>query len=933
MKSRISYGIRRLVLLNTESYSLGDFPLDRPLSISATNNVGKSAAINALQFPFLCNRRDMVFPKDDKETLKYYFPYENSYVLSEILTDTGTFVVGAVGKGQLSGYEYQLFAIKKELNLSDFLIDSETHSNQKHIRTLDELEKYLGLKDIWVKKLRPKQMQDALIGKEITINESEKFSIGVFRLKSMTDKNYRLFISVFKNLLHMNNFNMEEVKMFLINSLLPSWESVSYDFMSEYRNFNQSLESERNKIEAAKNITEDVQRLVQLKADWDKGFGFLSSAFKNIEARYEKEREQKQRELEKIKSEYGEIENRMDEIKADNDIRQKEFGEFFSRQKELGNRLTDLNRKDSHYNLFPSVEAFAENIAALEAKRDRMVLELGKSTVDPVERIEQKIKSVQKDIAGFEKQLKNITSNLLFVLKKYFMESDIQTLMKIINKDIFISLSIGSEDLCMQDEKGLVLQLEALLLRCEQGIYNDGKIRVNLGKIDAVDIDAYFNHDQIKKNLELFQKDEKQLLQTLNVAQNYQQKEKEKKALDQTIKDQNNELVNYLSFLKERDLKPTVEKELSDTTKALKSVIEKKKSNEDQLAVLNKRISGDRFEIEKQETSLRKMEAERQRVYIVKDLEGNTCFDETHFYDTGDIPIEKLISDYVNKKEAISEIRNSMDQCLSNIELRGGNRFSSGRDIPARIKEFEENTRDESIKNYESVLQRNETAATRQLGAMLKNLKDQFYEFDYQIKRFNREMNKHQISNINKIEFIIDENNNILSIINTLINEDSIFGGDKDIFRVVERFNELIDKKGVKISLPNLFNLGISVQLESGKEIKSFGNASIQSTGTDLTVKVVINVMLLNRILHVKQNQILNIPAYIDEAGQIDPINQQTLIDQCAKAGFVPIFASVEAQSTAEYWIGLKEVNGKIFVDQDDWYQLTAKPLEETDFR
>jgi hypothetical protein len=190
-------------------------------------------------------------------------------------------------------------------------------------------------------------------------------------------------------------------------------------------------------------------------------------------------------------------------------------------------------------------------------------------------------------------------------------------------------------------------------------------------------------------------------------------------------------------------------------------------------------------------------------------------------------------------------------------------------------------------------------------------------------------MNKHQISNIRKIEFIVDENNNILSIINTLINEDSIFGGDKDIFRVVERFNELIDKKGVKISLPNLFNLGISVLLENGKEIKSFGNASIQSTGTDLTVKVVINVMLLSRILHVKHNQILNIPAYIDEAGQIDPVNQQTLIDQCAKAGFVPIFASVEAQSTAEYWIGLKEVDGRIFVDQEDWYHLTARPLEE----
>jgi hypothetical protein len=929
MKSRISYGIRRLVLLNTESYSLGDFPLDRPLSISATNNVGKSTAINALQFPFLCNRRDMVFPKDDKETLKYYFPYENSYVLSEILTDTGTYVVGAAGKGQLSGYEYQLFAIKKELNLSDFMIDDETRSNQKKIRTLDDLEKHLGLKDIWLKRLKPKQMQDALIGKEITINGSEKFSIGVFRLKSMTDRNYRLFINVFKNLLHMNNFNMDEVKMFLINSLLPSWESVSYDFMSEYKNFNQSLDKERNKIKTAKSIKEDVRLLAELKVDWDKGFGFLSAAFKNIEARYEKEREEKHNALEKLKTEYGQIESRMDEIKADNDIRQQEFGKFFSRQEELKKWLKELDRKELQYKLFPSVDEFHKKITSLTEKRDRMVLELGKSAADPVERIEQKIKSIQKEIAGFEKQLKNITSNLLFVLKKHFKESEIQTLMKLINKDIFISFSMDSEELSIQDEKGLVRQLEVLLLKCRNGIYNDGTIQVNLNKIDPVDIEDYFNHDQIKKNLAHSQKDEKQLQQTLNVAQNYQQKEKEKNMLDQTIREQNNELAAYQFFLKDKEQRPLVEKELLDTTKALTLVTDKKKSNEDQLAALNKRIAGDRFEIKNQEHSLRKMEVERQRVSIVKDLEGNTCFDEMNSYDTGDIKIEKLISDYVNKKEALSDIRTRIDQCLLNIEIKGGNRFSSGKDIPARIREFKESTGDESIKSYETVLQRNETAATRQLGAMLKNLKGQFYEFEYEIKRFNREMNKHQISNIRKIEFIVDENNNILSIINTLINEDSIFGGDKDIFRVVERFNELIEKKGVKISLPNLFNLGISVLLENGKEIKSFGNASIQSTGTDLTVKVVINVMLLSRILHVKHNQILNIPAYIDEAGQIDPVNQQTLIDQCAKAGFVPIFASVEAQSTAEYWIGLKEVDGRIFVDQDDWYHLTARPLEE----
>ena len=929
MKPKFKYGIRRLVLLNTESYSLGDFPLDRPLSISATNNVGKSTAINALQFPFLCNRRDMVFPKEDKETLKYYFPYENSYILSEILTDNGTYVVGAAGKGQLSGYEYQLFAIKKELNLSDFLIENETMGNKKKIRNLQDLERHLSLKDIWLKRLRPKQMQDALIGKEITIKGEEKFSIGVFRLKSMTDKNYHLFMSVFKNLLHMNNFNMEEIKMFLINSLLPSWEGVSYDFMNEYSAFNQSLEKERKKIETAKSIKKDVCSLVKLKTEWDNLFNFLSPAFNTIETRYEKTLAQKKEELEKIKSGYSRIEHQMHEIKSDNDIRQKEYGQFFNRHEELKKWLNDLEHKDSRYKLFPPVETFKKKIIAMEDKRDQMVLELGKSKIDSVERIKQKIDRVRNDIAGFESHLENIKSNLLFVLKRYFNLSEIQILMKLINQDIFKSFSINSEDLCVHNEKALVRQLQILLLRCEKEIYTDGTITINLGKIHPVDVDDYFNHDRIKKNLELSQKDERELQQRLTIARNYQQKETEKKVLEQKIREQTNELGQYKSFLKDKESKPIKEKEFLKAKDSLKSVAFKKNKNDALIADLNKRITGDFFEIKEKEASLVQMETERQKVLVVKDFEGNTGFDRNDFHEMADVGIDTLIREYVAKRGKLINIKDEIYQCFSNIELRGGNRFSSGKDIPTRIKEFEESTRDENIESYENVLQRNETAATRQLGAMLKSLSDQFDEFGIQIKNFNRQMNKYQISNIRKIEFIVDENNQILNIIKTLINEDSIFGGDKDIYRVVARFSELIDKKGVKISLPNIFNLGILVQLENGKEIKSFGNTSIQSTGTDLTVKVVINVMLLSRLLNVKQNQMLNIPAYIDEAGQIDSINQQTLIDQCEKAGFVPIFASVEAQSTAEYWIGLKEVDGKIYVDQDDWYRLTAKPFEE----
>ena len=183
--TKIFYGIRRLLLLNTVSYSLGDFPLDRPLSISASNNRGKSTAINALQFPFLSNMNDMSFPRSNGDTKKYYFPYDNSYVVSGIVTETGTYIVGSAGKGQASGYDYQLFAYQSKLDIDDFLSD-DAESDGKQVRNYKELKAHLAKRGVWVKSLHPKQMRDALMGKTITLPNDEKFTIGVFRLRSMT---------------------------------------------------------------------------------------------------------------------------------------------------------------------------------------------------------------------------------------------------------------------------------------------------------------------------------------------------------------------------------------------------------------------------------------------------------------------------------------------------------------------------------------------------------------------------------------------------------------------------------------------------------------------------------------------------------------------------------------------------------------------------
>ncbi len=101
--SQERYGIRRFALLNTAGYSLGLFPLENPLSVYGANNLGKSASINALQFPILARMSDMSFGKYSLEqSRRFYFATDTSYILVEVSLPHGPHVIGVVGRGPVA---------------------------------------------------------------------------------------------------------------------------------------------------------------------------------------------------------------------------------------------------------------------------------------------------------------------------------------------------------------------------------------------------------------------------------------------------------------------------------------------------------------------------------------------------------------------------------------------------------------------------------------------------------------------------------------------------------------------------------------------------------------------------------------------------------------------------------------------------------------
>jgi len=926
MNTKMQYGIRKLVLLNSGGYSRGEFPLDRPVSISGSNNMGKSTAINALQFPFLCDRRYMDFPASDKDTLQYYFPTTNSYVLSEIVTETGTFVVGAAGKGAIEGHEFQLFAYKKGLDIeNDLLFEHTEFANKKNIRTLSEFESHLGIQNVWLKKLRPREMQEVLAGREVTI-KNEKFTIGVFRLKHIN--NLPLFMEIFKNLLHMNDFDMEKMKMFLLNSLLPNWEATTRNFIKTYRYFDNEVKSERAKIDAAESIIGRVRELIKLKKEWDDHFCFLSTAYKSIELRYESEKKARTAELSLLKNSFSQIDEDIDSLKKLIAQLTKKNHDISFEKKKIEEQLTTLQNQEIQFKFF-SIKDIKDQIRVLRKQEEDIIAKLALSSDQTPDSIKRKIKDKNHYIKTQNNLLKGLESNLLFLLKDHFKKREIQNILKLLNKEIFTEFIVNDGILNIHDERGIKLKLKKLLSYCDGNFYNDGNVVINLESITPIDINDYLNHDKIQENIKDAVLSLNRLQGALKTAENRQEAKQKKNNLEKKIRKKRKLLDIYQTFLTSLESKPVLEGNLSDITGLFEGLAKEISTNEIKKEELVKQSVSGEFEIKKKEKELRVLGEQKQMVRPIIDFEGNLPSDENFdFSELSKMDIKELVNQYIATQRSALNLKNRIKDVFEIIERGGGRRFATGDDIPAQIESLKDNTDANAIEKNKELLRKIRESHSIQIGAILKQFTGKLEEFKNEIRTFNREMNKRPISNIKRIEFFIDENNKVLKTIQKLEKVDSLFV-EGSSSRMIQNLTQLVEG-GESISLPNLFNLGIRVELLNGKKpIEAFGQTKIESNGTDLTVKVVLNVMLLKRILHQKPDQVLNIPAYIDEAGQIDTDNQNTLIKECSEAGFIPVFASVEPQDSAFYWIGLNFVDNKILVTPDDWWTLENEKEKE----
>lgn len=124
-----------------------------------------------------------------------------------------------------------------------------------------------------------------------------------------------------------------------------------------------------------------------------------------------------------------------------------------------------------------------------------------------------------------------------------------------------------------------------------------------------------------------------------------------------------------------------------------------------------------------------------------------------------------------------------------------------------------------------------------------------------------------------------------------------------------------------------LFELKFVVTTADGKERVYPKLESIESNGTTITIKVLINLMLLRGLLD--KNKEVSIPYYLDEASSLDQDNARAIVQQSRRWGFIPVLASPEAMDAADNLYFLKDNGGRLILDSSALVRIHREEIDE----
>ena len=920
--SQPRYGIRRFALLNTAGYSLGLFPLEEPLSVYGANNLGKSASINALQFPILARMSDMSFGKYSLEqSRRFYFASDTSYILCELDLPHGRHVVGVVGRGPGGGFGHQFFAYQGELDLAHYQ-ENDTCLRQKAL--FANLERH-GLKAY---ELKPDELRRLLVGGHTTV----PLDLTLIPLRSTSEQSLKTFRALFINLLHMREITAAKLKQLFLDAFEHSLRSGSVDYIAAceeaFRDVRR-MEQDYNALVAAGPLVEALAGGVEQRERLRGKLHRLSPVLDSLLGTWQDYAQARKEEL-LIQSEHYQREQ--DRQQTDQRSGTQELMRLEREISGLQRWLGELSVLKHRFALVDNVQVLEQQLLAAKDAHDELAGALAQSRQFSAEDLDERLRDLETRLKSVRQQLDHADNNSYARLREEFSQQDVERLMRLFNGALF-SLPLGEHGIAVDDGDQWVRSLETVLDRFKGERFEVPGLSIDLSHIEPPALQALADRAALRDQKARLEKELKQLKAQHAVTLDRTASKAQTEALYQQVLDAQKALEDYRrseTLAAEEDDKLEQLAQLEAAQDELKRSSDAFTERVQQLSAKLQLVSRQIGDLEAKQRTLD--DALRRRHLLPADLPFGTPFMEP--VDDSMDNLLPLLSDYQDSWQALQRVDNQIEALYAQVRLKGVAKFDSEDDMERRLALL---LNAYSHRSEEALtLAKARRAAVTDIARTLRNIRSDYDSLEHQLALFNREINKRQVSNLESFRVVLAPNKEALKHIDQIIHSAGQYeeGETLSVFDLTQSADQdqknelakeylarLVAANHNQLGLKDLFELAFEITKVNGTPVTHADIDGAASNGTTMTIKALTNMYLLLHLMDRDLASRIRLPYYLDEAADIDERNQAALLETSQQLGFVPILASVKPQVSAQVAIDLEagsSPNG-IYIDEADW--------------
>lgn len=243
--------LNKIVFINSASIKYAEIELDGNTHLIGTQGVGKSTLLRAILFFYNANKTRLGIPREKKGFDDYYFEYQNSYIIYEVVKDNVPFCVLAYKVNGKVAFRFFNSEYKRE-NFVD--------TNNQAFESWDKIRNAFG-KEIHYTALIP-SYEDF---RRIIYGDNKGLNPDFRKYALIESKQYQNIPRTIQNVLLNSNLEAKFIKDTIINSL--NEDEFTIDIENYAKSHLRDFETQINDIKIWFNKNKNGQIIVRNQAD------------------------------------------------------------------------------------------------------------------------------------------------------------------------------------------------------------------------------------------------------------------------------------------------------------------------------------------------------------------------------------------------------------------------------------------------------------------------------------------------------------------------------------------------------------------------------------------------------------------------------------------------------------------------------------------